>query len=219
MWRRIAAAALVLAASAAAAAPALAAPTLDVTRQCAYSRQTVNFAGTGYRKDVPYRFTMNGRIVLSARTTTTGDIAGLIRLPRISRATGQRGYVLRVTDGARTAVSRIYVTALSADFAPRLPKSIRSRVTFTVRGMLRRFTTAYVHYIRPNGTVRATVSLGRTSGPCGLVSARRQLFPFVPTAGRWRLQFDLRPGYSRSVRPKPFVRISLPIVRRAAARR
>jgi hypothetical protein len=219
MRRWIALAALALAAGAAIAPPALAAPTLDVTRQCAYSRQTVNFAGTGYKKDVPYRFTMNGRTVLRARTTTTGDIAGLIRLPRISRATGQRGYVLRATDGTGTGVTRVYVTTLSADFAPRLPKSIRSRVTFTVRGMLRRFTTAYLHYIRPNGTVRATVNLGRTSGPCGRIAARRQLFPFVPTAGRWRLQFDLRPTYSRVVRPKPFVRISLPIVRRTRAAR
>lgn len=210
--RRLLSAALAAAAVLAAAAPAQGARTLDVTRQCAYSRQTVNFAGTGYAKDAPYRLTMNGRTILRARTTTTGDIAGIVRLPRISRAAGERRFVLRAADRGGSTTTRLYATTLDARFSPALPRSIRSRVTFTIRGFLRRFRTAYVHYIRPNGTVRATVSLGRTAGPCGRVVARRQLFPFVPTAGRWRLQFDLERTYVKGRRPKPFVRIPLTIV-------
>src|SRR5207249_4882881 len=43
-----------------------------------------------------------------------------------------------------------------------------------------------------------------TSGVCGSITRTRmrRLFPFRPTAGRWRLQFDTRRTYRRSAVPR-----------------
>ena len=195
-------------------ATAAAAPTVDVEKPCWNSRSSIDVAGTGYRKSVGFKLLVNGKVLVRGTTTTTGDIAGGIRLPRVTRANGQRTFVLRLTDGRRSATTRIYATAIWADYEPAV-SSLKQRVTFFGNGFGPR-KTVFLHYLSPKGKVRRTVRLGRTVGVCGsLQQPGRRVFPFIPEAGRWRLQFDTRVRYVRG--PRPSVVLAITIVKRRSS--
>ena len=67
--------------------------------------------------------------------------------------------------------------------------------------------TVYVHYVRPNGKVRATYRLGRARGVCGKIkrTAQRRLFPFRADPGDWRLQFDTQPRFVKGSSSSDFL--------------
>jgi hypothetical protein len=56
----------------------------------------------------------------------------------------------------------------------------------------------YLHYVGPSGRAGRTVAIGRTSGACGRMLSKRELFvPFSLARGTWTLQVDTRRSYSR----------------------
>jgi len=195
-------------ASAAAAAPA----SVSTPESCYSSRDQVDFAGAGFRSGARFLATISGRQVASGRATPFGDVSGSFRAPIPTRVgPGERTFTLRVSDGQRAATTNFRSTVFGAGFSP----SSGDPATLRVRFFAYDFgpgVTVYLHYLRPDLTLRATVTLGRTRGPCGtLVSARRRIFPFTARPGNWRLQFDTSRVYQRLARPR--VRLVVPILR------
>ncbi|MCX6385035.1 MAG: hypothetical protein NTV40_00100 [Solirubrobacterales bacterium] len=195
-------------------AVAVAAPTVSVEKGCWNSASTLEVVGSGYRPKVAFKLLLNGRVASRGITTTTGDISGIVKLPRISRASGQRSFEIRLTDGRRTATRRIFATAIWADYEPAVT-SLRQRVTFSGNGFGPN-KTLFLHYVSPSGKLRRTLRLGESAGVCGrLEVANREVFDgFTPEAGRWRLQFDTRATYVRG--PRPSVTLAVTIVKAAS---
>ena len=107
------------------------------------------------------------------------------------------------------------VTKVFADFSPGTgnPSTLRVRFQVNCFNLLRTRSTVYVHYVRPNGKVRRTISLGRARGTCGLIrrTARMRLFPFRAEKGRWVLQFDTNKAYRRATSKSKFVWVRKPV--------
>jgi hypothetical protein len=68
-------------------------------------------------------------------------------------------------------------------------------VTMRTYGWTSLSGTLYAHYVR-RGRLVHTVPLGRLRGPCGDLTRKMRQFPFRPVpAGRYTVQFDVRPRY------------------------
>lgn len=120
-----------------------------------------------------------------------------------TRQGGEAAHTLTVEQGTSVATRRFYSTRFGADFSPSAGDPNRLRTRFTVYGMGAR-RTLYLHYIPP-GSRRSTLNrpIGRLGGACGkLRSPAMRLFPFRPTAGTWKLQFDTRRSYSSRAIPR-----------------
>jgi hypothetical protein len=208
--RALAAAAALMAL--AAPAGARAAATVSTAEPCYSSRELVDFAGSGFRAGRAFTVTVAGRRVATGHVTGFGDLSGTFKAPvPASAGPGERTFALTVSDGARRATTRFRSTIFGAGFRP----SDGDPATLRVRFFAYDFgaaQTIYLHYLDPALRLRRTVNLGPTRGPCGsLVSSLRRIFPFRTHPGRWRLQFDTRPAYRRTSRPR--VRLIVPILR------
>jgi hypothetical protein len=198
----------------AAPAPAAAAPPASVStpEACYSSRKPVDFAGAGFRARARFVATVAGRRVASGSATQFGDVSGSFRAPVPTRAgPGERTFTLRVSDGVRAATTRFRATVFGAGFSPTTgdPATLRVRFFAYDFGPDR---TVFLHYLRPDLTLRTTVTLGVTRGPCGtLASARLRIFPFYARPGNWRLQLDTSRAYARLARPR--VRLVVPVLR------
>lgn len=196
-------------------APAAQAATLGTDARCYQETQDVVVTGEGYQAGQIVTVSRDGAAIGSTRA----DAAGAFRakFPTRELPGGQREglYDLAATDGMATAVTRYRLTKVFADFNPGTGNPATLRVRFTVNGfsLLRKQSTVYMHYVRPNGKVRRTVSLGRARGTCGLIrrTARRHLFPFEAEKGRWVLQFDTKRTYERANQSSKFVWVRKPV--------
>ena len=198
--------------AAAPTAAAAAAASVSTPESCYSPRDPVDFTGAGFRTGARLAATISGRQVASGRATPFGDVSGNFRAPAPTPAgPGERTFTLRVSDGQRVGTTGFRSTVFGAGFSP----SSGDPATLRVRFFAYDFgpgVTVYLHYLRPDLTLGATVTLGRTRGACGtLVSARRRLFPFPARPGNWRLQFDTSRVYRRLARPR--VRLVVPILR------
>ncbi len=112
----------------------------------------------------------------------------------------QNVYQLDATDGTVSADAGFTVTRrtggrfLASSGSPRFLRAPFEVWGFGLNGQRR---PVYLHYVTPKGRLRSTVLLGHTSGQCGfLTTARRRVFPFFPSFGRWTLQLDARRSYA-----------------------
>ena len=208
----------VVAAALALPVAAVAAPTVDVEKACWNSRSSIDVAGTGYRPGVGFRLLVNGEVVVRGTTTTTGDVAGGIRLP--PRHPRQRPAHVRAATDRRPA-QRDDQDLRDGDLGRLRARGVQphaARHLLFGNGFGPRRTRVYLHYVSPKGKVRRTVRLGRAVGACGsLQEPGRRVLPFTPVAGRWRLQFDTRARYVRGPRPSVVLAISI-IKRRSTAK-
>jgi hypothetical protein len=198
MRRALPAAALALAV----AAPAEAA-SIRVNGSCFRQHaDVIRISGEEFDPDSPYRITANGTLVRRGRVGARGLISTSFTAPAAGRA-GERALKIEVSDGLHSTSVNVRTTRFAASFAPTRGNPDTLRVRFSVLGF-GAARTVYVHWVRPNGTVRRSAALGRTEGPCGRLTTRlRRLFPFgsiVP--GNWRLQFDTRSAYSPRTVPR-----------------
>jgi hypothetical protein len=152
------------------------------------------------------------------QATFDGTLAGSVQAPFTD--SGQRQFTLRVSERANsnnTASAVAKVTRLSVEQLP-AKASTRERVRFRGRGFTNRVpgpvpdTTVpapvYAHYVFA-GKSRKTVRIGTPTGDCGLISSKRQQFPFKksPQVGVWTIQFDQEAVYN----PKAAIRVPLTI--------
>jgi hypothetical protein len=193
-------------------AGAASAASVSTPEACYSSRKPVDFAGSGFRARAHFVATVGGRQVTSGSATRFGDVSGSFQAPVPTRAgPGERVFTLRVSDGVRAATTRFRAAVFGAGFSPTTgdPATLRVRFFAYDFGTGR---TVYLHYLRPDLTLRTTIALGVTRGPCGtLASARLRIFPFYARPGNWRLQLDTSRVYARLARPR--VRLVVPVLR------
>jgi hypothetical protein len=210
-----------VAAAAACAAPVLAgaAPVISVQAPCVRPGQLPSgrlvatpllVRGVGFGAGAQVRIARGARSdvgVAGADGTLTAPLSALdleTGPPRVTRVTvvaEDRGGLggspppLGPSNAVRVAAAPFTFTATPRRASPSQPVRLRFS-GFTPGRML------WAHY-RYGGRLRATVPLGRTSGPCGLLSVRRPQIPVAhPARGIWHVQFDHRRRFSPRSRPR-----------------
>ncbi len=217
--RRSATTLAVLGLLAAAAPGAAGAATLTLDHSCYLAKQprlpggqTIAVRGEGFAPNAPVTFRIGSTPVLTVNADAGGTAAGQFSAPSLGAATVFRGTrTLTASDGAVQASTSLELRQLAADFLPSRGNPRTLRVRFYVYGFgplltaQRRRTDqrVYEHVFDPRGRRRATVLVGRTSGPCGdLRTTRRRILPFRRVQdGRWRFVFTTSRRYSRNSAP------------------
>lgn len=197
------------------ATSAQAAPTVATDLDCYQQDRQVTLRASGFAAGAMYTVLRDGRQLGSGTVELDGTVDGSFSSGRLPRGVLERTFELQVGDGVTAATRRFRVTRFLAGFTPR-KATPETRVRFNAYGF-GRLARVYVHYVRPSGGVAKTVYLGRGRGPCGKITstAERTLFPFRPSPGRWRLQFDIRRTYD----PRAVPRLVRPLTVKRASRR
>src|SRR4051794_33934106 len=191
-----------LACAAAAPAAAQAAPTLQPLQPCYVSagptqRQAVELVAGGFAPNAIVTVAIDGRPVAGLRpiqADPTGSFSGHVPAPYQRRS--QRLFTLTLTETgnpANVVSATARVTALGVQVAPKQAAPTQ-RVRFSGRGFTGR-GSVYAHYVFRN-RLRATVAMGRPSGPCGRFEAVRRQIPVRARTGTWLLQFDQKAAYT-----------------------
>ena len=175
---------------------------LKTDLDCYQQSRQVTVAGSGFAPGATFNVLRNGREIGTGTVGADGSISGTFSSGRLASRVAERTITISVTDGTNTATARFRVTRFLATFVPRHANPLDT-VRFSVFGF-GYGALVYIHYLRPSGSVARTVRLGKARGPCGKIprSAARRLFPFRPSRGTWRLQFDTQPTYARSAVPR-----------------
>ena len=181
-----------------------AAATVQTNLACYLEDRQVQLAGTGYTPGAAYTVLRDGQAIGSGMVAADGSVTGSFTSGELEAGVAERSFDLAVTDGTNQAATRFRVSRFRAECEPSRGDPATLRVRFSVFGFGRPGHPIYVHYLRPGGALTQTVRLGMTRGVCGSITRTRmrRLFPFRPTAGRWRLQFDTRRTYRRSAVPR-----------------
>jgi hypothetical protein len=203
---------------AASAGPAVAA-SIFLDRGCYLSKQprlpsgqAIAVRGDGFMPNAPVTFAIGGSPVLTVTADPAGTAVGQFSAPSLGGPSVFRGTrTLTASDGTTRASVPVALRQLAADFLPSTGNPRTLRVRFYVYGFgplltaLRRSTSqpVYEHVFDPSGRRRATIRIGRTSGPCGdLRTTRRRILPFRTVRdGRWRFVFTTKSRYSARSAP------------------
>lgn len=179
---------------------------------CYLENRTVQLRGAGFPAGVRYTVSVDGATLGSGHVGPDGSFSGQLASGTLGPSDTHLRRVLSVRGGGTSASSSFEVTQFSAGFAPRAGDLATLVVRYHVFGFgvgpaapkdpLPR--PLYVHYIAPTGRQVRAARLGRTHGLCGSLprTRRHRLFPFVPAAGTWHLQFDTRRRWATTSRPR-----------------
>lgn len=192
-----------------AVAPAAAgAATLRTDARCYLQGAPLRMNATGLTPNAPLTVALDGQTLRYRNGSTpsadaAGSFASSFAVPALAPGLTQLRHALSVSDGTHRPRTRFTVTRpAGADFEPASgnPRTLRAR--FSVWGFALasggRIThmRVWLHWIAPNGSVRANAPLGTTRGDCGaLTTAPRRVFPFSAQTGRWVLVFDTHARY------------------------
>ena len=140
----------------------------------------------------------------SVDVTTAGTLApaSAVFMPSdfIRTSSGRtKSYTLTATDNANPAVTASTSVKFIRMGATTKPKRVRGnvhkRVVWKVWGATRG-AKIYAHWVF-RGKRRATRSLGRAKGACGVVKKRVSFLPARTRFGDWRVYFTVGRGFSR----------------------
>ena len=192
------------------AAPASAqdaAPVIATSRPCYLPRQQVALSGSGFHAGDTYSVTLDHTLLGTGTVSPASTISGKLSSGTLPRGVGRVLHRIIVADAALDARVGFHTSAFDASFAPGVgdPRTLRVRYSVNAIGLSSPVgSIVWVHYLNPGGRLRKSVPIGRTTGVCGSLrrSALHRLFPFHPTTGRWRLQFDVRQKFSPRTRPR-----------------
>jgi hypothetical protein len=183
---------------------AAAAATIQTNLPCYMEDRQVQITGTAFNPGATYTVLKDGQSIGTGTVASDGTVTGTLTSGRLDTGVAERSFDLTVTDGQNQAATRFRVSRFVAEFAPARGNPSTLKVRFSVFGFGRPGLPIYVHYLKPGGVVARTVRLGRTRGSCGSIprTRTRRLFPFRPSAGRWKLQFDTRKSFGRAAVPR-----------------
>jgi hypothetical protein len=164
-------------------------PVITTSRACYLANQKVALAGTGFHAGDTYSVTLDHTALGTGVVNPDTTISGSLSSGSLGKGVG------------------FHVSAFNASFAPGVgdPRTLRVRYSVNAIGFSApQGSIVWVHYLTPAGKLRRSVPIGRTKGVCGSLhrSILHRLFPFHTTPGTWRLQFDLKQGYSPKARPR-----------------
>jgi hypothetical protein len=205
---------------AACGATSASAASIATARRCYLQGAQVHARARGFAPRTPLSVALDGRVLRYQDgslplTDAAGGYANAFYAPSLGgRGRPQRRVALVATDGARRARTSFTITrATGATFSPAQGDPLLLRVRFMLWGFAlrsHRNALAFLHWLRPDGRVRATRVLCMTRGACGALTSRqaRPIFPFWAETGRWTLVIDTHRRYRRHARG-PRVRISV----------
>lgn len=201
-----------------AASPAQAA-VLNANKQCYREgdpRDPVIFAGGPFSSGGSVDITRDGLPIGTLRANAAGLVSAILTRPPIIDPARERPFTLVATDQANPAltasltrlVSRLDVNVRPPGGPPATRRRIGAR-GFTGGG------TLYAHVVR--GRRKRNVRIGRLTGPCGKVEARRRLFRKRQRNGTYRVQFDASRAYSPDTYPSLAFRVRIFVTSRSRA--
>ena len=174
---------------------------VDPVAPCYREQTTVRLPGTG--------FTQNGSVVFTRDTRQIGDpivadpsgqVFAQLTLPGLLSGQQRLTYVATdAMDPARTAQVSLLVTATDVELEPEGGAPHRL-LTIGARGFFGDGGRLYAHIVRTGkraGRARNT-RIGRLTGPCKVLRAKRRLFFRDTAPGRYRVQFDTFRRYRAS---------------------
>lgn len=182
-------------------------------------RDPVIFSGGPFTPGGTVNVTRDGLPIGSLQATPRGIISGNLTRPPIIDPARERPFTLVATDQMNPALTGTLtrlVTQLDVNVRPTGGRpATRRRITargFTGGG------TLYAHVVR--GRSRRNVRIGRLTGPCGTLRARKRIFRKRTRNGTYRVQFDASRRYAPSTYPSLTFRVRIFTVfrpRRSAA--
>jgi hypothetical protein len=170
---------------------------------CYLSGETGLLRGFGFKPNGTWTAKLSGtKQIGTGRIDAHGRVRARFTAPRYHGKNGTRELTLSLTDGPHVASTTFLMTPLNASFSPTTGDPKTLRVRWRVLGLGRRHGV-YVHYVAPNGTLKRTLRIGTTRGPCGaLKTGPIALFPFKFSYGTWTFQIDASRHYSRATLPR-----------------
>jgi len=190
------------------------AATLATDFPCYFEAKRLSWTATGLTPSASYQLTIDGTEVGSGTVGADGSTEGSLTSADLPRGTGEKRFVLAISDGTNAAMAPFRVSEFNADFAPSSGDPRTLLVRFSVFGF-GAGKTIFLHYLRPGGrgdsAVARTVRLGRVKGTCGKIKRTRErhLFPFRASSGEWRLQFDTKRTYRSGAQPAVVRRVRI----------
>jgi hypothetical protein len=194
MTRSLAAAAAVVVALAAPAGASAASLVVSPQKDCYSSGESVNLLGSDFSPLGSVSVTRDGDPVGSLNTDSAGAFNGVLTLAQPS---GRRTKTYTATDGrdgSLSASAQITVTAVRVTLRPTTGAPGR-RLRINARGFATG-RTLWAHVIR--GRSKRHVKIGRLSGACGNLKARKRLLRPGARLGTYTIQFDTFRRYSAS---------------------
>jgi hypothetical protein len=181
--------------------------TLATNLPCYSPGEGIRFTGSGYTPNAAITIGLAGN-GQSGHYDATADAAGALaytgRAPNLDdfgasppRVRLQASATDQTTHGATTAFTLSDWDLLILPWETSTPARGKPgrMVTLRTYGWTSLSGTLYAHYVR-RGLLLHTVALGRLRGSCGDLTRKMREFPFRPVpAGRYVVQFDVRPRY------------------------
>lgn len=202
------------------AAATAAAASVTVAKRCDVPGAKAPLTARGFAPRAPLTVTVDGRVLRYAdgslpSTDASGGYRNAFYAPALRAAQTQRRVAVSASDGASSARTSFTLTKpTGGGFSPSHGDPRTLKVRFSVWGFRlhgERNARTYLHWIAPNGQVRATAPLGTTGGDCGALRTRpRRIFPFPAQTGRWRLVIDTHARYRAHARgPRAMIAVNV----------
>ncbi len=231
------AAALALAAGTAGLAGSAHAATLGLDLQCYLAGEQASISGSGFTPKAAVTLTRGTNPVAGATADNSGAIRGKLLVPEVAFGLVESQVPVTATDGVNSAQAFLNIVKAGAKFTPNTgePKTMRVSHVISGFGLGETKPSVYLHYVspeaqkvvtkpitqkvtKPSGGTTTTqfdaagvksIRLGQLRGPCGVLrTSPRKLFPFKVTPGKWRLQYDTRPLYTKGTSTSSFYWVS-----------
>jgi hypothetical protein len=183
---------------------AFAAGSISTNRSCYVVGQRAQLSGSGFAPSTSYTVMVDGVLFdQHLRHTDSQGTFSIQLLPGgLPAGAAQHRDKVTVDDGTGDTASTSFTLTRSA--LARLTDTQKTSPGFTGRFRVWGFSLdgsarqVYLHYVGPSGQAHRTVTLGSTTGACGRLVSKRQLFvPFSLSRGTWTLQVDTRRNYAR----------------------
>ena len=180
---------------------------IRLSHACYQTAQQATVHGSGFDPSAQWAATLDGSKFGKGMTDSSGGFTATFGVPSHLRSgsTGEDSYKLVVRERAHSASATFLVTKLTASFSPTSGNLSTLEVRFRLLGW-GRGGSVYVHYVSPKGKSRLDRYLGASGGACGhLTTTPLTLFPFTPSVGVWKLQFDKVATYKAGSVPRVII--------------
>lgn len=213
------------------------AATLGLDQRCYVAGEQASVSGSGFTPKAPITLTRGGDPITGALTDNSGAVRGQLLVPDVGFGLVESQVEVVASDGTTSARALLNIARVGAAFTPTTgdPRTLRVSHVISGFGLAETKPSIYLHYVSPaaqkvvtkptttktpragGGTTTTMVDapgvksirLGQLRGPCGVLrTSPRKLFPFKTTPGKWRLQYDTRPLYTRGTATSSFLWVS-----------
>lgn len=211
--------------------------TLGLDQRCYVAGENASVSGSGFTPRTAITLTRGGEPVSGATSDNSGAVRSKLLVPEVAFGLVESQVEVTATDGTSSAQAFLNIAKVGATYTPRTGNLRSLKVSHVISGFgLSEFKPSiYLHYVSPEAQKTVTrpstkkttksgggttttqfdapgvksIRLGQLRGPCGVLrTSPRRLFPFKVSAGKWRLQYDTRPLYTRGTSSSSFLWVS-----------